>query len=84
VNENGVIKYSLEEYMEIENELLNSKPVETTAEPIQEELNITMKKTESQKQKSRLTSLPRSRKFRPWKCLSKKALNSAPTKEDAN
>jgi cell division protein FtsZ len=46
VNENGVIKYSLEEYMEIENELLNSKPVETPAEPIQEELNITMKKTE--------------------------------------
>jgi len=49
VNENGVIKYSLEEYMEIENELLNSKPVETTAEPIQEELNITMKKTEEPK-----------------------------------
>jgi cell division protein FtsZ len=47
VNENGVIKYSLEEYMEIENELLNSKPVETPAEPIQEELNITMKKTEA-------------------------------------
>ncbi len=46
VNENGVIKYSLEEYMEIENELLNSKPVETPAEPIQEELNITMKKAE--------------------------------------
>jgi len=49
VNENGVIKYSLEEYMEIENELLNSKPVETPAEPIQEELNITMKKTEEPK-----------------------------------
>lgn len=49
VNENGVIKYSLEEYMEIENELLNSKPVETPAEPIQEELNITMKTTEAPK-----------------------------------
>ena len=35
--------------MEIENELLNSKPVETPAEPIQEELNITMKKTEEPK-----------------------------------
>ena len=26
VNQNGVIKYSLEEYMEIENDLLSSKP----------------------------------------------------------
>jgi len=49
VNENGVIKYSLEEYMEIENELLNSKPVDNTpaAEPIQEEMNITMKKVDA-------------------------------------
>jgi len=47
LNESGVIKYSLEEYMEVENELLNSKPVENiAAEPIQEELNITMKKVE--------------------------------------
>jgi len=47
LNENGIIKYSLEEYMEIENDLLNSKPAENTvAEPIAEELNITMKKIE--------------------------------------
>ncbi|WP_309641935.1 cell division protein FtsZ [Flavobacterium sp.] len=47
LNENGIIKYSLEEYMELENELLNSKPVENiAAEPIAEELNITMKKVE--------------------------------------
>lgn len=47
LNENGIIKYSLEEYMEVENELLNSKPVENiAAEPIAEELNITLKKIE--------------------------------------
>ena len=45
LNENGIIKYSLEEYMELENELLHSKPVENiAAEPVEEELNITMKK----------------------------------------
>ncbi len=27
LNENGIIRYSLEEYIEIENELLDSKPV---------------------------------------------------------
>jgi len=45
LNENGIIKYSLEEYMEIENDLLNSKPVEQkiVAEPVPEELKITMK-----------------------------------------
>jgi cell division protein FtsZ len=47
LNENGIIKYSLEEYMEVENELLNSKPVTNiAAEPIAEELNITIKKIE--------------------------------------
>jgi cell division protein FtsZ len=45
LNEGGIIKYSLEEYMELENDLLNSKPSATTIveEPIAEELNITMK-----------------------------------------
>ena len=44
LNEDGVIKYSLEEYMELENDLLNSKPAATVVEePIAEELNITMK-----------------------------------------
>jgi cell division protein FtsZ len=44
LNEDGIIKYSLEEYMELENDLLNSKPVATVVEePIAEELNITMK-----------------------------------------
>ncbi|MCF6130967.1 cell division protein FtsZ [Flavobacterium wongokense] len=45
LNEEGIIKYSLEEYMELENDLLNSKPAAAaiTEEPIAEELNITMK-----------------------------------------
>ena len=50
LNENGIIKYSLEEYMEIENDLLNSKPISKVVEaPIAEELNITMKHVEPSK-----------------------------------
>ena len=43
VNQSGIIKYSLEDYLEKENELVASKPVEIVAEPIDEELNFTMK-----------------------------------------
>jgi cell division protein FtsZ len=44
LNESGIIKYSLEEYMDIEKELSNSKPVAAAIEePIAEELNITVK-----------------------------------------
>ncbi|ESU23314.1 ftsZ protein [Flavobacterium enshiense DK69] len=48
VNQSGVIRYSLDDYMEKENELANSKPVveEVKEEPIPAELNFTMKKTE--------------------------------------
>ncbi|WP_298392744.1 cell division protein FtsZ [Flavobacterium sp.] len=49
VNQNGVIKYSLEEYMEIENDLLASKPVAKIEEPIEESLNFTMKVAEPAK-----------------------------------
>ncbi|MES2411648.1 MAG: cell division protein FtsZ [Bacteroidota bacterium] len=51
LNEGGIIKYSLEEYMELENDLLNSKPAATivAAEPIAEELNITMKVENTEK-----------------------------------
>ena len=50
LNEEGVIKYSLEEYMELENDLLNSKPVaKVVEEPIAEELNITLKAVEPSK-----------------------------------
>ncbi len=43
VNESGVVRYSLEEYMEVENNLLESKPTNKLAEPEREELKITMK-----------------------------------------
>jgi cell division protein FtsZ len=48
VNETGVVRYSLEEYMEVENELLSSKPVvNVVEEPVNEELNITLKQLDS-------------------------------------
>lgn len=43
VNETGIVRYSLEEYMEVENALLESKPAAKVAEPEQPELNITVK-----------------------------------------
>ena len=46
LNQNGIIKYSLEEYLELEDELANSKPAALVVEPIPEELNITMKQVE--------------------------------------
>ena len=49
VSQNGVIKYSLEEYMEIENDLLNSKPVAKVEEPIEDSLNFTTKVAEPTK-----------------------------------
>lgn len=47
LTDKGIIRYSLEEYMEVENALLDSKPVITpVAEVVPEELNITMKQVE--------------------------------------
>jgi len=44
LSEKGIIKYSLEEYMEVENELVASKPADKVVEDvIPAELNITMK-----------------------------------------
>ncbi|AOW09291.1 cell division protein FtsZ [Flavobacterium gilvum] len=43
LSDNGIIKYSLEEYMETENDLLESKPVAKIEEVVPAELNITMK-----------------------------------------
>ncbi len=52
LNESGVIRYSLEEYMEVEQELMSSKPVvNMVEEPINEELNITMKRVEVEQNK---------------------------------
>jgi len=60
VSDNGIIKYSLEEYMEAENEFLSSKPVaaKVEEEKIPEELNITMKKVNnSETDSSKLESI---------------------------
>lgn len=47
ITQNGVIKHSLEEYMEIENHLVESKKTENVVvEPTPEELNITMKQVD--------------------------------------
>lgn len=46
VAENGVIRHSLEEYMEVENDFVATKTIEKVAEVVPEELNITMKKME--------------------------------------
>jgi cell division protein FtsZ len=43
LNEKGIVKYSLEEYMEVENELIQSKPVAKVEEPIDKELDLKMK-----------------------------------------
>ena len=45
LTDNGIIRYSLEEYTEVENALLDSKPTAAVVEEvIPEELNITIKK----------------------------------------
>jgi cell division protein FtsZ len=47
LTDNGIIRYSLEEYTEVENALLDSKPAAAIIEEvIPEELNITMKQVE--------------------------------------
>lgn len=45
VNKSGIVRYSLEEYLEKEAELLDSKPVAKVEEPVAPELNLTMKTT---------------------------------------
>jgi cell division protein FtsZ len=48
LTDNGIIRYTLEEYTDVENALLDSKPAATAVveELIPEELNITMKKVD--------------------------------------
>jgi len=48
VEQNGIIKYSLEEYLEKENELVDAKP-KAFAEPVQPELDITVKTSHEEK-----------------------------------
>jgi cell division protein FtsZ len=49
LNKDGIVKYSLEEYMEIENDLADSKQsnTNTVQEPVAEELNITVKQLDT-------------------------------------
>jgi cell division protein FtsZ len=47
VNQGGIVKYSLEHYMEIEEQLATSKPVEIIEEQVDEEMNFTMKQVDS-------------------------------------
>lgn len=49
VAQGGVVKYSLEEYMEVENVFVNSKPETQAAEPVNEALNITIKQVDTPK-----------------------------------
>lgn len=48
LNETGIVRYSLEEYLEKETELLSSKPVASVEEPVAPELNLTVKTTEQE------------------------------------
>lgn len=45
LNETGIIRYSLEDYLEKENELLNSKPATKMPDPVEESLNFTFRDT---------------------------------------
>jgi len=50
LNDKGIVRYSLEEYMEVENELLQSKPVAKVVEtPIDRELDLKIKEIEKPK-----------------------------------
>lgn len=46
VNQGGVVRYSLEDYLEKETELLESKPAAKVEEPIAPELNFSFRKAE--------------------------------------
>jgi len=43
INQNGIIKYSLEDYLEKENEVVVAKELHLLNEPVDEELNFTLK-----------------------------------------
>ncbi|WP_159799589.1 cell division protein FtsZ [Flavobacterium sp. MK4S-17] len=50
LNETGIVRYSLEEYLEKENELLQSKPEVKAEENVAEELKFTFRKSEENEQ----------------------------------
>ena len=51
LNETGIVRYSLEEYLEKEAELLDSKPAAKVEEPVMPELNLTVKTSEPESPK---------------------------------
>jgi cell division protein FtsZ len=55
--DNGIIKYSLEEYMEVENDFISSKPVAKVEEVIPEEMNITMKQVDTMSQDTKFEEI---------------------------
>lgn len=60
VSDNGVVKYSLEEYMELENEFINSKPLpeEPKKEIVPEELNFTFIVEDNKKEEIKKPAYP--------------------------
>jgi len=57
LNETGIVKYSLEEYMEVEKSLMDSKPVAVApVAPAEPELDIQMKQVETPVQTSNFSS----------------------------
>jgi cell division protein FtsZ len=54
VVDRGIIKYSLEEYMEVDDDFKSSKPVAKAPQEVVPELNITMKKVDAATASSRL------------------------------
>ncbi|WP_339835040.1 cell division protein FtsZ [uncultured Flavobacterium sp.] len=56
VEKNGIIKHSLEEYLEKENELLTAKPTQVS-EPINPELDITINTVEAKETQESISSL---------------------------
>jgi cell division protein FtsZ len=58
VVDRGIIKYSLEEYMEVDDDFKSSKPVaKAPQEVVPAELNITMKKVDAATASSRLEEI---------------------------
>ncbi len=57
LNKDGVIRYSLEEYMEMENELLSSKPVQTVVqEPVDQDLDFKVKEVNAEADKPKFAA----------------------------
>lgn len=57
LNKDGVIRYSLEEYMEMENELLSSKPAQAVVqEPVDQDLDFKVKEVNAEADKPKFAA----------------------------